>query len=585
MTALILYWVASEEIKGFAITLILGLASNLFTAFFVTRMTFDWLLKKKILKDHLVFLHLFKYVPKINWMKALPVFLTISAILTIGGLTLFLTRDDSKNSKYDIEFTGGTSVQINLKEGVNLDRQKVEDIIHQEGEKLNDKPIAAATVYSVGNTGSQYEITTTETNKTKAVIAFSAGQQTPETVSAAIKKAESAQQADLPHLLVTPDKSGGFVVATSQLNKNSLADVLKAAFPDANISDPQFDEVVTNAVLAAFGDKLEILKNLQPKIVSAERITDSMIDYSPQLTDFVGGVAIRCDLETAAPFSEIKQRLSDLRSKPDMVGVSWYSYRILDSDLKPADPNQVAKSFVYVVGEPEIAAIGTDADVWAQFVDGEKSKVTSAMQLAASLPQVTQISPSIGKQAKNAALIAAILSLIAMMVYLALRFGDLRYGIGGIVTLAHDTTATMGALMCCAFLSTTVIGRTLLISDFKIDMTMVGAILTLLGYSINDSIIIYDRIRENRRKGTLTPQLINDSINATLSRTILTSTTVFMVVLVMYIFGGKGLRGFNFAMLFGVIEGTYSSIAISAPILLIRAHMKAIKSAPKPQQV
>ena len=207
------------------------------------------------------------------------------------------------------------------------------------------------------------------------------------------------------------------------------------------------------------------------------------------------------------------------------------------------------------------------------------------MQITSSLPHVTQISPSVGAEAKTAALIAAILALIAMLVYLAFRFGDIRYGIGGIVTLAHDTTATMGALMCCAFISTTFIGQKLLIADFKIDMTMVGAFLTLLGYSINDTIIIYDRIRENRRKGTLTAQLINDSINATLSRTILTSTTVFLVVFVMYVFGGSGLRGFNFAMLFGVIEGTYSSIAISAPILLIRAQQRAAnKPAPKQQQ-
>ena len=116
MTAAILYWVASEEIKGFAITLILGLSSSLFTSLFVTRVIFDWLLKKKIIKDHLVFLHLVRK-PNIDWMKALPVFLTISAFLTIGGVTLFFARDDSKNSKYDIEFTGGTSVQINLVEG------------------------------------------------------------------------------------------------------------------------------------------------------------------------------------------------------------------------------------------------------------------------------------------------------------------------------------------------------------------------------------------------------------------------------------------------------------------------------------
>ena len=301
MTAAILYWVASEEIKGFAITLILGLSSSLFTSLFVTRVIFDWLLKKKIIKDHLVFLHLIRK-PNIDWMKALPVFLTISAFLTIGGVTLFFMRDDSKNSKYDIEFTGGTSVQINLVEGAKLDRQQVEDRIHKEGEKLNDKAIAAATVYSVGDTGRQYEITTTETNKTKAVVAFSTGQWTVESVAAAVKKAADAQQAEMPHLVVAPEKSGqAFAVSTSQLNKNTVADVLKSAFPDANISDPQFDEIVSNAILAAFGDQLEIRKNLQPKVTSTEKITESMLEYSPDLIDFVGGVAVRCELGISAP--------------------------------------------------------------------------------------------------------------------------------------------------------------------------------------------------------------------------------------------------------------------------------------------
>jgi preprotein translocase SecF subunit len=108
---------------------------------------------------------------------------------------------------------------------------------------------------------------------------------------------------------------------------------------------------------------------------------------------------------------------------------------------------------------------------------------------------------------------------------------------------------------------------------------MIAAFLTLLGYSINDTIVVYDRIRENRRKGTiLTPQIINNSINETLSRTLLTGTTTLLVLTVMYIFGGKGLRGFNFAMLFGVILGTYSSIAISAPVLLLRMKTKEEKA-------
>jgi SecD/SecF fusion protein len=585
MTAAILYWVASEEIKGFAITLILGLASSMFTALVVTRVTFDWLLKNKIIKDHLVMMHLIRK-PNIDWMKYRPIFFAFSAILTIGGVTLFLVRDDTKNSKYDIEFTGGTSAQINLRQGIALDRQQVEDRIHKKGEELNNGAIASASVYSVGKTGRQYEITTTETNKTRATIAFSTGQWTAESVAAAIRKAETAQQAELSNLVVTPEKAGQtFAIRTSQLNKNTVADVLASAFPDANVSDLKVDEVVTDVVLAAFEGQLEVRENLQPKIAPDEKITESMIEYSPELSDFIGGVAIRCEFAKSVSASEIRQRFEDLKFKPDMRGATWYSYRILDLNLKTMDPNLPVKSFVYLAAEPEIAASGQqDSDLWTQFVDGEKTKVTDAMQLASSLPQVTQISPSVGKEAKTRALIAIVLSLIAMLIYIALRFGDLRYGIGSIITLAHDTTATLGAVMCCTFIAATTLGQTLLIGDFKIDMTMIGAFLTLLGYSINDTIVVYDRIRENRRKGTLTPQLINDSINQTLSRTLLTGTTTLLVVLIMYIFGGTGLRGFNFALLFGIIEGTYSSIAISAPILLMRAAGRQDKAVPKQQQ-
>lgn len=579
MTAAILYWVASEEIKGFALTLMLGLASSMFTALFVTRAIFDWILKHRIIKDHLVMMHLIRK-PNINWMKYLPVFLAFSGILTIGGLTLFFTRDESKNSKYDIEFTGGTSVQINLKEGVNLNRQQVEDGIHRLGEQRGDRAIASASVYSVGKSGRQYEITTTQTNKTVVNIVLPGEGWTTETVTAAIKKTEAKQQVEMGNLVVSPAEAGSreFVVRTSQLNKGQVADVLNTAFPDANISEPKIDEVVTNVVLAAFGDQLEVRQSLQPKITATEKITESMVEAHPDLADFLGGAVIRCELARSALPAEIDQRLRDLRFKPDMREMSWFAYRILDNQLRPFDVNEPVNAFAYVSAEPEAAFGQLTDDTWTQFVENENTKVLTAGNLEATLPQVTQISPSVGEQAKTQALVAIVLSLIAMLVYLGVRFGDLRYGMGGIVTLAHDTSATLGAVMCCSFLATTVIGQVLLIDDFKIDMTMIGAFLTLLGYSINDSIVIYDRIRENRHKGTLTPQIINNSINECMSRTLLTGTTTLLVVLIMYIFGGKGLRGFNFALLFGIIEGTYSSIAISAPILLLGVKRQAKKT-------
>ncbi|MCK5226090.1 MAG: protein translocase subunit SecDF, partial [Planctomycetes bacterium] len=120
----------------------------------------------------------------------------------------------------------------------------------------------------------------------------------------------------------------------------------------------------------------------------------------------------------------------------------------------------------------------------------------------------------------------------------------------------------------CTYLATTPIGEKLLIGDFKINQVVIAAFLTLIGYSLNDTIVVFDRIRENRHKGKLSPQIVTDSINQTISRTILTSFTTFIVILIMYIFGGAGMRSFTFAIGLGIIIGTYSSVAIAAPILL-----------------
>jgi SecD/SecF fusion protein len=590
ITAAILYWVGSEDIKGFALVLMLGLSSSLFTALTVTRVIFEYLLNKRIIKDHLVMLHLIRK-PNINWMGLRPIFFTLSAILTVGGVVVFLTRDDTKSNKYDIEFTGGTSIQINLKDDANLNRQDVEDRIHKVGTDRGNLALATATVYSIGTSGKQYEITTTETNKTKASVTFPQTGQTIEAMTAAITKAMEQKDARLNNLVITPVSGTPteFTISTGQLNTFLVGDVLRTAFPDANVSQPKVDEIVNNAILTAFADELEIQQNLQPEIISQEKITQQIIDSHPEITDFLGGIKITCKIERAATAEEINRRLADLRFKPDTQNLNWYSYKILGPDLTTMEPNQPVKSFVYLSVEPEAGFRELTEDEWAQFAKNETAKVMAATELETSLPRVTQIDPSVGAEAKTRALVAIVLSLIAMLIYIWVRFGDLHFGFGAVITLFHDTCVTVGAVTACTYIAATTIGQKLLIGDFKIDLAMIAAFLTLLGYSINDTIVVYDRIRENRRKGTLTPQIINNSINETLSRTLLTGTTTLLVLTVMYIFGGKGLRGFNFAMLFGIVEGTYSSIAISAPILLFRLKAadkkaKAKEASPTKQQ-
>lgn len=574
ITAAILFWRASEEIKGFAIVLMLGILSSMFTAIFVTRVVFDWLLSKRMIKDHIFMLSIVRH-PNINWMKLRPVFLGVSLSLIAAGLVIFFTRDNTENNKYDIEFTGGTSVQINLKDPTT--RQQVQDRFQEAGRQLANPALSTANIYSVGKSNREFEITTTETNKLVTRVSLgSASSETAASVTAAIRKAQRRLQTSLTNLIVTKDSNGtGFVVATSQPNKSVVKAVLGGAFPDAQISEPQVDEVVNEAIMKAFGDKLQIQQDLEPKIVSKEKITEPVIETYPELVEFVGGLRITCELGRAVSIEQLNARLSDLRFKPDVQNLNWYGYKIYDKNIAKPEPNKPLKTFVFVSTLPEAGFREMSEEEWSRFVDNETARVLSATKLETSLPRVTQINPSVGAESKTRALIAIVLSLFAIVAYIWVRFGNMRYGIAAIVALVHDVCITLGAVTVCTYIAATTIGKVLLIGDFKIDLAIIAAFLTLIGYSLNDTIVVFDRIRENRKKAQLKAQTINDSINQTLSRTILTSFTTFIVVLIMYIFGGEALRGFTFAIGFGVIIGTYSSVAIAAPILLLGTKGKA----------
>ena len=167
---------------------------------------------------------------------------------------------------------------------------------------------------------------------------------------------------------------------------------------------------------------------------------------------------------------------------------------------------------------------------------------------------VAIVGPQVGQQLRKQALLATLYSLLGMLIYLAFRF-EFIYGVAAVVTVFHDTLITVGAFS---------------LMNKEISLTVIAAILTLIGYSNNDTIVIFDRIRENiklMRREKL-GEIVNRSINQTLSRTILTAGLTFLTVLALYLFGGEVLHGFSFALVVGILIGTYSSIAIAAPILV-----------------
>ena len=164
------------------------------------------------------------------------------------------------------------------------------------------------------------------------------------------------------------------------------------------------------------------------------------------------------------------------------------------------------------------------------------------------------VGPQVGAQLRKQALLATLYSLAGMLVYLWFRF-ELIYGVAAVVAVFHDTLITIGAFS---------------LSNQEISLTVIAAILTLVGYSMNDTIVVFDRIRENLRMSRREPLsvVVNRSINQTLSRTVLTSGLTFLTVLSLYVFGGEVLHGFSFALVIGILIGTYSSIAVAAPMLV-----------------
>ena len=165
------------------------------------------------------------------------------------------------------------------------------------------------------------------------------------------------------------------------------------------------------------------------------------------------------------------------------------------------------------------------------------------------------VGPTVGAELRQRGILAVVASMVAMLVYIWIRF-ELRFGIGAVIALIHDVLVTLGlyALM-----------------GFEFNLTTIAAFLTLVGYSVNDSVVVFDRVRETLRKSRRIPfeKLLNDSVNQTLSRTVLTATSVFLACLALLFLGGEVLRGFSFVMTVGVVVGTYSSVFVAASFALL----------------
>jgi preprotein translocase subunit SecF len=250
--------------------------------------------------------------------------------------------------------------------------------------------------------------------------------------------------------------------------------------------------------------------------------------------DFAGGTLVQVKFSQPVSINDIRSAVESISAKDVTVQdfgsgrSNEFIVRMLESDpeLKQGLPQQVSNALA------------------------ERFKGKSDFQVL----RVESVGPRVGKDLRQRAVLAVLAATVVMGIYIAVRF-EVRFGIGAAVALLHDVMVAVTALS---------------LTRMEFDLTTVAALLTIVGYSVNDTVIVSDRVRENMRKNRREPlaSVMNRSINETLSRTILTGGTVLLVVLALFFLGGETIHGFAFTLLVGVIVGTYSSVYIASPIVL-----------------
>lgn len=268
--------------------------------------------------------------------------------------------------------------------------------------------------------------------------------------------------------------------------------------------------------------------------------------------DFLGGIELRLNFQDDVEVGKVREALSN-------AGFSNTTIKKLSGEAeKGTDVIVFVQKDAVAPVASGTPAIETEAE---SILETKDISLQIENALKAQFPdnpfQETQknlVGPKIGQELRDAAILAIIVSLILIGIYISWRF-EFRFALGAVMALFHDVLITLGLFS---------------ILNYQIDLTIVAAFLTIVGYSLNDTIVVFDRIRENLkilRKETFI-DIINKSINQTLSRTILTSATTLFTVVFLYFLGGEAIRYFAFAMIVGIVVGTYSSIFIASPVVV-----------------
>ena len=490
ITGLVLFSIGTDQLKGFAVTLILGLTLNLFTAVFCSRVIFDLAEQTRLLKK-LSMARLFGRTnfQFVRWVRPAVIG---SLVFIAVGLAAAWQRGQGL---FDIDFTGGTSVQIAFKPDQALEIAAVR-------EAVSELPDVAVSSVTVGDAAAnlRYKIDTSERD------------------AAAV---ERTLRESFPGRLATYSMGFGEIVSAAGPEGSATTDGGNGE--QAEGEEPQADTETTAST--------------PPEETPAAEVASLSTAVELDFPQKINLPTLRETIEQAFAAAGHAEAAFELTSPEMTTRLKPYRVWSLSTTLDPKTTRVVLEQVAAKLAETPIYL---SANTIGGKVAGN-TKVTAVYALLASL--------------------------VMIVAYVWLRFQNVAFGLAAVVALLHDVLVTIGCLALSIY-AAPFLGWAL-VDDFKISLDVVAALLTTVGFSINDTIVIFDRMREIRGKSTtVTAEMVDRAVNQTLSRTILTSGTAFLATFILYALGGQGIHAFAFATMIGILSGTYSTIYIAAPIVL-----------------
>lgn len=540
IVCVVLAYTGTAEIRGFAITMGIGVISTLFAALIFSRLlfgvalnTFGW---KKINMLPLAVPAIQRTLtPSVDWLRLRPAFFTFSiAYCLLGiGFVIFQGRE-----MLDNEFRGGTAVTLEFKqkaagapERVMMTRQEVQ-----------------ARVASIG---------------------AEAGQDSPlrELINAEVLPIDPQTDG------VTSDR---FTIKTILTDGEKVRETLVSKFSDKMELAP---------ALSFKGSDVDS-SNMAPvyRIVSPDLGTNlgRLLASPKNVGDMVGGVAILIDnIQPSISLSSLTSRLDAVRARSQYADTLTRKHSVIV--LEGTD--EAVRSAAFVVFDESARVFDNEAR-WSEVLAAREWKLTREALTEAQIPaSVVLFSAAIADTFRAQAIVATIVSFAMISLYIWFRFKSLRYSLAALIALVHDVLVVVACVALCEVLykypATEGFAAKVGLLPFRIDLNMIAALLTIAGYSLNDTIVIMDRIREVKGKSLEADyDMINDAVNGTLSRTVITGGSTLFSCVALYVLGGEGMRPFAFALTVGLIVGTYSSVGVAAPLVWSGKRKKADDAVP-----